>query len=434
MSQYRAYPAYKDSGIEWIGQVPEHWKVARVKRLASLRNERRNDVSTDTIYIGLEDVEAGSGQYKPTNGSSRQSEDSTVGIFYEGDVLYGKLRPYLRKAIISEMAGCCSTEFLVLRAEKTEPRWLQEWLLTPDVTHQIESGCEGAKMPRADWGHIGSIEVVYPDQPEQAKILTTLDRETARIDALVEKKTRFIELLKEKRQALITHAVTKGLDPNVKMKDSGVEWIGQVPEEWKTGKLKHLGTLKGGSGFPTDMQGQPDNELPFYKVGDLSKSRDNISLNGSSNTISRKDAKELGATVFPENTISWAKIGAALFLNRRRISKTACCLDNNMTGFVVDSKKVPIQYAFYLMNAIDFSFFARPGAVPSLSEGEQSAIPIAIPSYEESFSIAATLERETARIDALIGKAEQSITLLKERRSAFITAAVTGQIDLRGEQ
>ncbi|MDM6886507.1 restriction endonuclease subunit S, partial [Enterobacter asburiae] len=245
MSQYRAYPAYKDSGIEWIGQVPEHWKVARVKRLASLRNERRNDVSTDTIYIGLEDVEAGSGQYKPTNGSSRQSEDSTVGIFYEGDVLYGKLRPYLRKAIISEMAGCCSTEFLVLRAEKTEPRWLQEWLLTPDVTHQIELGCEGAKMPRADWGHIGSIEVVYPDQPEQAKILTSLDRETARIDALIEKKTRFIELLKEKRQALITHAVTKGLDRNAKMKDSGIEWIGQVPEHWEATKLKHVAAFSG---------------------------------------------------------------------------------------------------------------------------------------------------------------------------------------------
>ena len=202
----------KDSGVEWIGQVPEHWKVARVKRLASLRNERRNDVSTDTIYIGLEDVEAGSGQYKPTNGSSRQSEDSTVGIFYEGDVLYGKLRPYLRKAIISEMAGCCSTEFLVLRAEKTEPRWLQEWLLTPDVTHQIVSGCEGAKMPRADWGHIGSIEVVYPDQPEQAKILTSLDRETARIDALISKTEQSITLLKERRAAFITAAVTGQID------------------------------------------------------------------------------------------------------------------------------------------------------------------------------------------------------------------------------
>lgn len=202
----------KDSGIEWIGQVPEHWKVAKIKRLASLRNERRNDVSTDTIYIGLEDVEAGSGQYKPTNGSSRQSEDSTVGIFYEGDVLYGKLRPYLRKAIVSEMAGCCSTEFLVLRAEKTEPKWLQEWLLTPDVTHQIESGCEGAKMPRADWCHIGSIEVVYPDQPEQAQILTTLDRETARIGALISKAEQSITLLKERRAAFITAAVTGQID------------------------------------------------------------------------------------------------------------------------------------------------------------------------------------------------------------------------------
>ena len=99
-------------------------------------------------------------------------------------------------------------------------------------------------MPRADWGHIGSIEVVYPDQPEQAKILTSLDRETARIDALIEKKTRFIELLNEKRQALITHAVTKGLDPNVKMKDSGIEWIGQVPEHWKVARVKRLASLR----------------------------------------------------------------------------------------------------------------------------------------------------------------------------------------------
>ncbi|MCQ9120015.1 restriction endonuclease subunit S [Klebsiella pneumoniae] len=271
MSQYRAYPAYKDSGVEWIGQVPEHWKVARVKRLASLRNERRNDVSTDTIYIGLEDVEAGSGQYKPTNGSSRQSEDSTVGIFYEGDVLYGKLRPYLRKAIISEMAGCCSTEFLVLRAEKTEPRWLQEWLLTPDVTHQIVSGCEGAKMPRADWGHIGSIEVVYPDQPEQAKILTSLDRETARIDALIEKKTRFIELLNEKRQALITHAVTKGLDPNVKMKDSGIEWIGQVPEHWEVKPFKYILSAPMSYGANESAESDDPNHPRYIRITDLTE-------------------------------------------------------------------------------------------------------------------------------------------------------------------
>jgi type I restriction enzyme S subunit len=104
--------------------------------------------------------------------------------------------------------------------------------------------------------HIGSIEVVYPDQPEQAKILTSLDRETARIDALIEKKTRFIELLKEKRQALITHAVTKGLDRNAKMKDSGIEWIGQVPEHWEATKLKHVAAFSGG--------GTPSKENPDY--------------------------------------------------------------------------------------------------------------------------------------------------------------------------
>ena len=212
MSQYRAYPAYKDSGVEWIGQVPEHWKVARVKRLASLRNERRNDVSTDTIYIGLEDVEAGSGQYKPTNGSSRQSEDSTVGIFYEGDVLYGKLRPYLRKAIISEMAGCCSTEFLVLRAEKTEPRWLQEWLLTPDVTHQIVSAKEGATVESLEHEYVANTRLPLPDLKEQDAILATLDLETARIDALISKSEQSIILLKERRAAFITAAVTGQID------------------------------------------------------------------------------------------------------------------------------------------------------------------------------------------------------------------------------
>ena len=406
MSQYRAYPAYKDSGVEWIGQVPEHWKVARVKRLASLRNERRNDVSTDTIYIGLEDVEAGSGQYKPTNGSSRQSEDSTVGIFYEGDVLYGKLRPYLRKAIISEMAGCCSTEFLVLRAEKTEPRWLQEWLLTPDVTHQIVSGCEGAKMPRADWGHIGSIEVVYPDQPEQAKILTSLDRETARIDALIEKKTRFIELLNEKRQALITHAVTKGLDPNVKMKDSGVEWIGQVPEHWQIAQLKRLVSIQNGSDHKAI---ETDEGYPVYGSGGRFAYASSYMHDGESVLLGRKGTIDrpmyVNGRFWTVDTMYWTKILA------------------NADG----------KFFYYAATTIPFSYYATNTALPSMTQTSLGAHLMAYPPLEEQSTIAATLDRETARIDALIGKAEHSITLLKERRSAFITAAVTGQIDLREE-
>ncbi|WP_337093045.1 restriction endonuclease subunit S [Klebsiella pneumoniae] len=434
MSQYRAYPAYKDSGVEWIGQVPEHWKVARVKRLASLRNERRNDVSTDTIYIGLEDVEAGSGQYKPTNGSSRQSEDSTVGIFYEGDVLYGKLRPYLRKAIISEMAGCCSTEFLVLRAEKTEPRWLQEWLLTPDVTHQIVSGCEGAKMPRADWGHIGSIEVVYPDQPEQAKILTSLDRETARIDALIEKKTRFIELLKEKRQALITHAVTKGLDPNVKMKDSGIEWIGQVPEHWEVKPFKYILSAPMSYGANESAESDDPNHPRYIRITDLTE-------NGTlrEDTFKTLPWDKAYSYLLSDGDILLARSGATVgksFLYRE--TNGAACFAGYLIKASCDEEKALPKYIYaYLQSHSYWEYISGSNiqsTIQNVSAEKYSSMVLPVPQREEQATIVATLDRETARIDALISKAEQSITLLKERRAAFITAAVTGQIDLRGKQ
>ena len=212
MSHYKPYPAYRDSGVEWIGQVPEHWEIARIKRHASIRTERRSDVPANATYVGLEDVEAESGQYKPTSGNSRQTEDSTVGIFYEQDVLYGKLRPYLRKAIVAEMDGACSTEFLVLKTGNTLPRWLQQWLLTPDVTQQIEAGCEGAKMPRADWEHVGSIEMPTPSHEEQIQVISAVDRETARINALISKAEQSITLLKERRAAFITAAVTGQID------------------------------------------------------------------------------------------------------------------------------------------------------------------------------------------------------------------------------
>ncbi len=202
----------KDSGVEWIGEVPEGWETLRIKRAATLRNERRNDSPDGWTYVGLEDVEPEFGRYAPTNGESRQLKDSMVGVFRAGDVLYGKLRPYLRKAIIAERDGVCSTEFLVLHAGRATASWLHRWLLTPDVTQQVEAGCDGAKMPRADWEHVGSIPIPLPPLTEQSTIAEFLDRETIRIDALVVKVQRSIDLLKEHRSALITAAVTGKID------------------------------------------------------------------------------------------------------------------------------------------------------------------------------------------------------------------------------
>ena len=422
MSHYKPYPAYKDSGVEWIGQVPNHWEIARIKRHASIRTERRSDVPADTSYVGLEDVEAESGQLRPTNGNSRQTEDSTVGIFYEQDVLYGKLRPYLRKAIVAETDGACSTEFLVLRTINTLPRWLHQWLLTPVVTQQIESGCDGAKMPRADWEHVGSIEMPSPCPEEQSQILACLDRETTRIDALITKKTRFIELLKEKRQALITHTVTKGLDPNVKKSDSRVEWIGEVPEHWQV--------------------------KPFFSLA-LELNRKNLGMTETNilslsygRIIPKPESKNLGLVPESYETYQIVEPGEIVFRftdlqNDKRSLRSAQVIERGIiTSAYMAVKPIGIDSSYFawLMRAYDHLkvFYAMGGGLrQSLKFEDVRRIPVLMPSIQEQQHIVKVLETQLGWVDQLVEKTQRSIYLLKERRSALITAAVTGQIDIR---
>lgn len=213
------------------------------------------------------------------------------------------------------------------------------------------------------------------------------------------------------------------------MKDSGVEWLGEVPADWKVLSLKRIGRLKGGSGFPPSLQGRAENEIPFFKVGDLGKSPDGKYLGDTEHTITHGEAKELGATVFPANVLVWAKIGAALSLNRRRITTKPSCLDNNMTGFVPDTMLVSTRYSFYLMSSVDFTVHAKPGAVPSFSEGDQGELQISLPPRRFQDAIVAHLDRATSRIDTLVAKKTRFIELLREKRQALITHTVTKGLD-----
>lgn len=430
MSHYKPYPAYKDSGVEWIGPVPEHWEVVRMKRAASLRNERRNDSPDGWTYIGLEDVEPESGKYAPTEGASRQSEDSMVGVHRADDVLYGKLRPYLRKAIVADQDGLCSTEFLVLSPRRSTAPWLHRWLLTPEVTQQIEAGCDGAKMPRADWEHVGSIPIPLPPFAEQTAIATVIDRETTRIDALIAKKTRFIELLKEKRQALITHAVTKGLDPKVKMKDSGVEWIGEVPEHWAITRLKHVSrALIGLTYAPEDV------------VSDGSGITVLRSSNIQDGQLDLTDIVQVRAVADPELMVrvgdilicsrngSRALIGKNILLDERSIGCTFGAFMTVVRGSFND-------FLYYVFNSTMFdanSALYMTSTVNQLTISMIANMEIPLPPEKEQRAIVSRLRKGLSSLDALLLQTQHSIDLLKERRSAFITAAVTGQIDLREE-
>jgi len=211
-------------------------------------------------------------------------------------------------------------------------------------------------------------------------------------------------------------------------RDSGVEWLGDLPFTWKKLPIKYIGNLNAGAGFPHSEQGKEGNELPFYKVNALAKSDINDYLTNKENTVSIATARQLGAFIFPVNSIVFAKVGAALLLSRIRWVKYRLCLDNNMMGLIVNDKNFT-RFIKYAMNTIKFDYLVNPGAIPSLNESQIGNFYLAIPPLQEQQTIVNYLDTATAKIDTLIEKQTKLIALLKEKRQAVISTAVTRGLD-----
>ena len=416
------------AGAAWLNRFPSRWDVVRLKSAVRVRSLKRNVVPEDR-YVGLEHVESWTGQVRDSEDSTANAEGLGV-VFEAGDVLLGKLRPYLAKVFLADRPGIASTEFLALQGVHVEPEFLRYCLVSEPFIGAVVAATYGAKMPRANWEDIGNSPQVIPPRQEQRAIADFLDRETAKIDALIATQERLIALLDEKRQATITHAVTKGLDPNAPMKESGVEWLGKVPAQWNIRPLRYVARFTAGAGFPDAEQGLASEELPFFKVKDLSSGVTTGKLYETDNTISRNTACRLHAKIFPEGTIVFAKIGAALLLNRFRIVGCNCCIDNNMMGMQCIPRVITPWFARMVMSLLDMRLLVNPGAVPSLSEGNLSSLKVAIPPLDEQRTIEEQLDYVLAKISHLRNRSETVIERLRERRTALITAAVTGQIDV----
>lgn len=415
MLNYKTYSHNKDSGVEWLGDIPNHWNVKRLKRVCVFRYG-------DT----LPDTNRNDGQI-PVYGSN-----GIVGFHDENNTLspsivvgrkgsYGKLNYSLNEAFAID-----TTYYIDARTTTYDIRWLYYALLCL----RLDEGSKDSAVPglaRED-----AYKYYLPDYSllEQQTIAAFLDLETTRIDALIQKKERMIELLKEKRIALITQAVTKGLNPNVPMKDSGIEWLGAVPEHWSVLAFKNLGEFMGGAGFPDEEQGLEDEDIPFYKVSDTNTRGNEMYMNVHNNSISRETAKKLRAYVLPNETIIFAKVGAALLLNKRRILTRDSCIDNNMMGFV--SNKCDILWCYYFFCLLDLGKLVNPGAVPSVNEEQMKNIPVCVPPAIDQREIGNYISLETAKMDRIIEKIVSSTIILREYRASLIHHAVTGKIDLRG--
>jgi type I restriction enzyme, S subunit len=430
--KWKRYSAYKDSGVEWLREIPAHWEVKRLKYVAPSSTAKLNEKPDDLPYLGLENIESQTGRLLLD--TPIENVDSTVGVFDRGNVLFGKLRPYLAKAVCVDFSGVCTTELLVLQPNTiVNGKFLFYRLLSEDFIKLVNSLTYGTKMPRASSEQIGNIPISLPTVVEQRVIAVFLDRETTRINALIAKKERLIELLQEKRAALISHAVTKGLDPSVPMKDSGVEWLGEIPEHWEVKRLKFAASFYGGGTPYKDNLEYWSGNIPWVSPKDMKAeiiidTEDHITKDAIENSSTR--LVQSGAVLLVVRS-GILRHSIPVAINNRPVA-----LNQDMKAIVSKSFLVPEYLASVIRSHQDALLveWRKEGATVESIEYEllvNTTCPI--PTISEQQAIATYLKSETAKIDALIFKVREGIEKLKEYSTALISAAVTGKIDVRGE-
>jgi type I restriction enzyme S subunit len=439
MNRYKPYPAYKESGVEWLGKVPEHWDVKRLKfSISSCQNgiwgeDAKEDIN-DIPCVRVADFDRKNLRVILSNPTIRNvtAKEKTNRILSRGNLLLEKSGGGENQPV-----GC-----VVLYADDRPAvcsNFVARMEIAPGFNSSFVCGIHAAAYSvRLSAGSINQTSGIqnldqeryfneraaFPLELEQQLIANALDRETTRIDSLITKKSRFIELLKEKRQSLITHAVTKGLDPNVKMKDSGEKWLKEIPLNWDVIPSHNLFPESKERAMADDEHLSATQKYGVIPLAEYERLEERQVTHAVKNLDQRKHAE------IDQFVISMRSFEGGI----ERVKARGCV----RSSYVVlkAGAKAHIGFFTYLFKSSSYiqglqatATFIRDGQDLSYSNFRQVKLPH--PSLNEQKLIADFLEQSVSRIDRLASKTQRSIDLLKERRSAFITAAVTGQIDLR---
>jgi type I restriction enzyme, S subunit len=387
------YPAYRPSGVEWLGDIPAHWEITRLKFLAPFRYG-------DSL---AEDArEAGDVVVFGSNGPvGMHSRPNTAGPC----LIIGRKGSFGKVNWSADPCFAIDTTFFVDSVHsRADLRWLHYAL----PLLKLDSLSQDSAVPGLSRGF--AHEQCLPDVPlpEQRAIAGYLDRATARIDALIAAKERLLEMLSEKRRALISHAVTKGLDPSAPMKDSGDSRLGNVPQGWAVKPLGVVAHLQRGHDLPSSAR----------EAGPVPV----VSSSGVSDWHIR--AKVAGPGVV---TGRYGTVGAVYY-----VAEDYWPL--NTALYVCDFNGNEARFVYYVLQTLPYEVFSGKSAVPGIDRNDLHPLPVCCPSLAEQRAIAAYLDRETARLDALAGKVRAAIERLREYRAALISAGVTGKVDVRGWQ
>lgn len=393
--------------------LPQGWKRTQLRRLIDIRNGRD--------YKEVEILEGG----YPVYGSGGEFRRASKFLHDGESILFGRKGTVDRPLYVDGKFWTVDTMYYAVPFEHVCARFLYYFSTTIPFKYYVTS----TALPSITQSDLAAHPVDLPPLDEQQAIADYLDHETQKIDELITEQRGLIETLRERRQA-VTYEVVSGLNLEIERWNTGSFIFPSLPNGWKEVSLRRVGKSKSGSGFPPSAQGMTGEDLQFFKVKHLAQADPRGVVHYADDTITRETAKQLGAQIFPPGTIAYAKVGAALMLGRIRTLGSEGCMDNNMAGFIL-SEGVESRFLQLAMSCIPFDYLVNPGAVPSLSDKNLMAMKIPLPPIDVQRKVSGEVDAQTSRIDELIAESEDLIALSQERRAALITAAVTGQIDVR---
>ncbi|EPF9727593.1 restriction endonuclease subunit S [Vibrio fluvialis] len=429
--RYKAYPEYKDSEVAWVGEIPASWTVKPTFSVFDPSVKKNTEGKESTVLslsygsIVERDVD--------TNFGLLPESFNTYQIVSDGDLILRLTdlqndKKSLRVGLVKQ-TGIITSAYLKLRSNQSIDSHFAYRLLHSYDTTKVFYGMGGGLRQSMKFEDFRRLPILVPPLEEQQKIASFLDHETAKIDTLITKQEKLIELLKEKRQAVISHAVTKGLNPDVAMKDSGVEWLGEVPEHWVVSKLK----------FESKIIDCRNKTPEYFDDGEYFVVR---TTNVKNQQLNFNDALYTDE----KNFKIWTQRGVppvdSILFTREAPTGEVCrvpdnlkfCMGQRMMNFIAKNER----YADYLFDYLISDCLER--YIGSVSHGSTVShlrveqvenIPVLVPSLDEIISIHNEISKLKSSYDALMDKATNTIDLLKERKTALISAAVTGKVDVR---
>ncbi len=435
------YDRYKQSGIEWIGKFPNHWSKVKIGRSFNKIGSGTTPKSGNDVYYengninwlntgDLNDSYITETNKKITEAALR--EFSTLKLYPKNSIviaLYGATIGKLGQLKIETTTNqaCC----VLSDSDDIENRYLFYFLLS--AREYIISKAYGGGQPNISQDLIKQLYISAPAKAEQSQIIQYLDHQTSIIDQLIQQKEKLIALLKEKRQSVINEAVTKGLNPNAKMKDSGIEWLGEIPNEWNMKRLRYLGKCQNGVSQGSDYFGSGD---PFVSYGDVYK---NMTLPFEVTGLAKSTESDKESYSVLEGDVFFTRTSETI----EEIGFASTCLrtiENAVfAGFLIRFRPIPNVIdrhfsKYYFRSHIPRIFFIKEMNLvtrASLSQELLKSLPVLLPGLNEQKQIAAFLDRKIAEFDTLIINIANAVLKLKEYRQSIISEAVTGKIDLR---